>query len=35
MDNMKFGTYVARRGWAEKKNIVNTRNFVEFEKMIE
>ena len=35
MDNMEFGVSVARRGWAEKKDIVNTRSLVEFEKMLE
>ena len=35
MDNMKFGVYVARRGWAEKENIVNTLDLEDFEKMIE
>jgi DNA polymerase (family X) len=35
MDNMRFGVYVARRGWAGKDDIVNTRSLEEFEKMIE
>lgn len=35
MDNMRYGVYVARRGWAEKKDIVNTRSLEEFEKMLE
>jgi DNA polymerase (family 10) len=34
MDNMRFGVSVARRGWATKKDIVNTRSLVEFERMI-
>jgi len=34
MDNMEFGVSVARRGWAEKKDIINTRSLEEFEKMI-
>ena len=34
MTNMMFGVSVARRGWAEKKDIVNTRSLIEFEKMI-
>jgi DNA polymerase (family 10) len=34
MDNMKYGVYVARRGWAEKKDIVNTNSLEEFEMMI-
>jgi len=35
MDNMQYGVYVARRGWATKDNMVNTRGFEEFKKMIE
>ena len=35
LENMKYGVYVAQRGWAEKKNIVNTRTLKEFEKMLE
>jgi DNA polymerase (family 10) len=35
LDNMRYAVYVARRGWAEKKDIVNTRTFEEFKKMIE
>jgi len=31
MNNMKWGVSVARRGWAEKKNIVNTLTLKEFE----
>lgn len=34
MDNMKYGVYVARRGWATKKDILNTLGLDEFEKMI-
>lgn len=34
MDNMGYGVYVARRGWAENDNIVNTRGFEEFKKML-
>ncbi|HWA51913.1 MAG TPA: DNA polymerase/3'-5' exonuclease PolX [Patescibacteria group bacterium] len=34
MDNMKWGISVARRGWCEKKDIVNTRNLKEFEKLM-
>jgi len=33
MDNMRFGISVARRGWAERKHIVNTLPWVEFKKM--
>ncbi len=32
MDNMKFGVAVARRGWAEKKDIVNSWNWTDFAK---
>ena len=35
MDNMKWGISVARRGWAEASNIVNTRSLKEVEKMLE
>ena len=34
MNNMKYGIYVARRGWAEKKDIINTNGLDEFEMMI-
>jgi len=34
MGNMLFGVYVARRGWAAKGDIVNTRSLSEFIKMI-
>jgi DNA polymerase (family X) len=34
MNNMLLGISVARRGWAEPKDIVNTRNLEEFEKML-
>ena len=34
MDNMPFGVSVARRGWAEKDDIVNTRGLKEFEGML-
>src|SRR3990167_518981 len=33
MDNMKFGVSVARRGWAQKKDIANTMPWVEFRKL--
>ena len=33
MDNMKYGVAVARRGWAEKKDIVNTLAWLEFKKI--
>ncbi len=35
MDNMCYGVSVARRGWVERKDVVNTRSLEEFEKMIE
>ena len=34
MDNMKYGVWVARRGWATKKDIVNAYSLVDFEKML-
>ena len=34
MNNMMFGISVARRGWCEAKNIVNTKSLSEFEKFI-
>lgn len=34
LTNMKYGVWVARRGWATKENIVNTRSLKEFEKML-
>ena len=34
MNNMAFGIAVARRGWATKDEIVNSRSLKEFEKMI-
>ena len=33
--NMKYGVYVARRGWATKKDIINTRSLDEFEKLLQ
>ena len=33
MDNMRFGVSVARRGWAEARNITNTLPWVEFKKL--
>ena len=35
MDNMENAVSVARRGWTERKDIINTRSLTEFEKMIE
>ena len=34
LDNMQYGITVARRGWASKNDIVNTRSLKEFEKML-
>ena len=34
MSNMTYGVSVARRGWCEKKNIVNCLSLSEFEKML-
>ena len=34
LNNMIWGVSVARRGWAEKKDIVNTRSLKDFEEMI-
>lgn len=35
LENMKFGVAVARRGWCEKKNIVNTKSYNELLKVIQ
>lgn len=34
MDNMEYGISVARRGWATKKDIINTYDLRKFEKLI-
>lgn len=34
MNNMTFGLSVARRGWAESDDIINTRSLEEFEKIL-
>jgi DNA polymerase (family 10) len=34
LNNMVWGVSVARRGWSEKKDIVNTRTLKEFEEML-
>lgn len=34
MDNMEFGVSVARRGWAEAKDIINSYSWTEFSKWI-
>lgn len=35
MDNMKYGVSVARRGWATKDDIINTRDYKSFNKWLE
>jgi DNA polymerase (family 10) len=35
LDNMRWGVYVARRGWATAFDIANTRSLKQFEKMLE
>ncbi|MCH7640747.1 hypothetical protein IID22_00910 [Patescibacteria group bacterium] len=35
LSNMQYGVSVSRRGWAQKKDIVNTRSLEDFEKMLE
>lgn len=34
LDNMKYGVWNARRGWAQKADIVNTKSFEEFDKLL-
>jgi DNA polymerase (family 10) len=34
LDNMKYGVYVARRGWAEKNDIINTLSLEKVEKLL-
>jgi len=34
LNNMPYGVAVARRGWAEKSDIINTRSLAEFEKLL-
>jgi len=34
MDLMRYGVYVARRGWCEKSDIINTRNLKEISKYL-
>jgi DNA polymerase (family 10) len=34
MNNMMFGISVARRGWATAGDIINTRNLIDFEKLL-
>ena len=34
MDFMEWGVSVARRGWATKKDIINTLSYNEFDKLI-
>lgn len=35
MNNMIFGVSVARRGWCEKNDVINTRDLKEFEKLLQ
>ncbi len=35
MDNMEYGVSVARRGWAEKGDIINTQEYKSFKKWLE
>ena len=35
MDNMRSGVAMARRGWAKRKDIINTKNLQEFTKVLE
>ncbi|HKC04825.1 MAG TPA: PHP domain-containing protein, partial [Patescibacteria group bacterium] len=35
LNNMQFGVSVARRGWAEKKDIINTLSLEDFEKVLQ
>jgi len=34
MDNMKYGVYNARRGWAQKKDILNTLKFEDLKSLL-
>lgn len=34
LENMRYGVSVARRGWAEKKDIINTKSLQELEKVL-
>ena len=34
LNNMEYGIWNARRGWATKKDIINTRSLDEFEKLL-
>lgn len=34
MNNMMFGVSVARRGWCEAKDVINTKSLIEFEKLL-
>lgn len=35
MDNMRYGVYVARRGWATKKDIINSKSLKELQEMLQ
>jgi len=34
MDLMRYGSYVARRGWCEKSDIINSMNFSEIHRVL-
>jgi DNA polymerase (family 10) len=34
LDNMRFGVWQARRGWLEKKDVINTRTLKQLEKLL-
>lgn len=34
MDSMKYGVWTARRGWAQKKDVINTYPFVDLQKVL-
>jgi len=34
LENIKYGVYVARRGWAKANDIINTQSLEEFEKLL-
>jgi len=35
LNNMIYGVFVARRGWATRNDIINTKSLIEFKKLIE
>ncbi len=34
LDFMRFGIYQARRGWLEKKNVLNTKTYKELDRVL-